>query len=293
MQNIYSKSLILLLFFLAACATSPPDLPPVNWLGIFPEDSSILFSVKPFKHVRSIVESILKDNGFLSSDIKSLLKNTKEIYGSIKIQSGKPIYYSFALLGLYHSPCLEIGMDLSKGWYKDKKTHRFWHQKEGHLKISHPVSYLILLSNHDMNILLSQIKSPHKLIMAPEIENIMEKGDATFLITRFGQELIPGEIPINTKRLPIREVWLNIAASTEGFSLNSSFNLINNENAELFTTSFKTFVIWLMRNAKIIKFTDRIDIKTYEAYVKIISTSFSENEIKNMLNVLLNNKNEF
>lgn len=220
----------------------------------------------------------------------SLLKKTKEAYAAVRIRENEPPLYSLVLIGTYSSCSIGFGLALSKQWKKDPETHSFWQHKHTGIMLSQPDPYMILITNDDIKELLQSRLTPHEQNLPDIVKNSLEHNACTLFFPEFGNEIIPEEIPVNKKKLPVKEALISINPENDTYELLASFNLLETKNALLFSTSFKTFLIWLMRRGKIDKFTSRIKVDAKDEFVHAFMTDFTEPEITRALNVLLSDK---
>ncbi|MBN2533934.1 MAG: hypothetical protein JXB88_13675 [Spirochaetales bacterium] len=278
-----------LLIIILSCTTLPEGKSPSIWPGILPEKDSLYISITGPERIQSLLYDILSLADISIPDVSKILSKTNDIYASIHIRENLPPFFSIALAGRYSRLCMGVGLNISRTWQKDPGTERFWEHKKTHIKIALPDNHHILITNHDMNSFLSSFKSPGTTTLPDKVLSSIEHRACTLFFPHFGEEVIPERIPINKKKLPVQEVVLStdLDMDNDTFFIDASFNLVKEENARLFQTTFKTFIIWLMRQAKIDSFTQRVTVNTNDHLVQTLAAGFTEQEMIRILKVLL------
>lgn len=287
-HTIYGPVLLLLLC-ISSCGTLPPEKPASVWIGMFPDQSSLYICINEPEKIQPLLYDILPIAGLSMPSVDTILLKTNKVYASVSIREGTPPLFSIALTGRYASLCLGVGLNVSRKWEKDPQTGRFWKYKKTHVMVAQPGAAYLLITNHDMVSFLHSFDSPRANILPDNVLDSLEQGVCTLFFPRFGDEVIPERIPINKKKLSVQEVVLSTETDPDSgmYSVKSSFNLITTDKARLFTTTFKTFIIWLMRHAAITDFTRRIKVTTTQHLVHTTAKDFTHEEIVQALKVLL------
>ncbi|MBN1696284.1 MAG: hypothetical protein JW881_02115 [Spirochaetales bacterium] len=269
-----------------SCETSPPQKPPSVWLGMLPGESSLLIGIRDAGALRPIIENILAVIHLDMPDTASLLDKTEMIFASVAFKkNGPPVFY-LLLVGRYSTPAISLGLGWSGEWRWIEGPPRYWEHKRETLNLAHHGGYQIMLTNGDIETFISRTRHPESLSFMPEITHVLETSEGFVLFPSFGENAIPEEVPVNTKKLPIREVWCGIGTEDAAFRLCGAFNLLEGPGAKLFFTTFKTFIIWLMRNAHVAGFVGRIDTAVEGGLVTFKAGPFTEEECGRILEVL-------
>jgi hypothetical protein len=271
---------------MASCATPPPQKPVSTWLGMLPAESSLLISIKNVKGTRPLLNGLLGRMKLDVPDVRTLLDKTEKIFAAVTFSEKGPLLFSILLIGRYPRAWISFGMGFNKNWRRAASSAGYWEHKKTKLKLAHHAGYMIILSNGNMEKLLSLSRQPEPGTYMQEIALALDTADGFFLFPRFCDNAIPRDIPINTKKLPIREVWFGIETEKHKFSVRGAFNLGEKKNAELFLTTFKTFIIWLMRNAHVAKFVPRVEVAVDSHLVRVVGSLFTKEEVLKMIDVL-------
>lgn len=280
---------VLLFLFISSCTTFPPEKSPAVWFGILPEQGSLYIYITEPDRIRSLLDDILPLADLAIPDVEAILSKTNKMYASVSLRENLPPLFSIALVGRYSSSCIGVGLNISRKWQKDPGTETYWKHKKTGVMAALPDRFHILIANHDMVSFLLSLDSPRMKTLPGIVLRSTEQKACTLYFPHFGEEVIPESIPINKKKLPIQEVLISTDTDTDSgiYSIDTSFNLIMAENARLFQTTFRTFIIWLMRHAKIESFTRRVKVDTKDHLVQGIWTGFTQQEIVQILKVLL------
>ena len=117
-----------------------------------------------------------------------------------------------ALVGDYASLCIGFGLSFSNKWKKDPESRKYWKHNKSDLLVAQPNSYLLLVSNHDILSLLQAGNAPPDMDLPRDVRVSLEQKPCTLFFPDFGKEVLPEEIPINKKKLPVKGVLLQVDA---------------------------------------------------------------------------------
>ena len=138
---------------------------------------------------------------------------------------------------------------------------------------------LLMITTGDMEVLLKDLVSFTKQTPIPEIEARINSSPLFVYFPRFTQSPFSGRVPINQKRLPIGEVWLAMEIHQGLYDIISRFRLESAEDASLFSRSFRTFLLWLRKEAIITDFVQRAEVEVVNNTVRTGLSGFTEDEI--------------
>jgi hypothetical protein len=271
---------------MSSCATAPPQKPASTWLGMLPAESSLLISITGVKGVRPLLDGILGRMNLAVPDVRSILDKTEKIFGALTFMEKGPPIFSILLLGPYPRTWISFGIGCNRNWRRVGSLKNTWEHKKTGLQLAYKAGYMIVLSNKNIERLISLTLKPEPGIYMSEIARMLETSDGFIFFPRFGDNAIPPDIPVNTKKLPVREVWFGMETEKTGFSVRGAFNLRQEKNAELFLTTFKTFIIWLMRHAHITQYVPRVKVAVDNNLVRVTGGPFTEEEVLTMIDVL-------
>jgi hypothetical protein len=288
-KKSFLYSTLILFCLLSSCTTIPRDRSSFAWFGILPQGDSLYICFHEPGQFLSLFNEIETFTKLGIPDMEKILLKTESVFTSLKIREKMPPLFSIAAAGRYGSFCIGVGLNVSRQWVRDPGTGMYWKQKKTGMMIAKPDNYHLFAANRDMISFIETAGSPVDQILSPGLRDSLENKTCTLFFPSFGDEVIPESIPINKKKLPIQDVLISLDSESgkDTFFLHASFNLMQPDNAQLFTTTFKTFLIWLLRHAEINSFPRRVTVEVDGAFVHTVVPDFTQQELSRILRVLL------
>jgi hypothetical protein len=117
---------------------------------------------------------------------------------------------------------------------------------------------------------------------------LFEKTQAAFYFPGFDAVPIPGGLPFNREKVPLKEVSIAVAGTESVLSCTGTFGFSDTVNLKPFLASLRTFIVWLMRSARVDRFTERMNIKSSPDTVSCSFSPCTSEEVKNMFAIFIN-----
>lgn len=288
MQNPIYKFIRLLIgaaFFLVSCALFTPGYTTPQWAGILPAGSSGYCIINDFNRqeflLSFITEKILPQN----DEIKKLLLSTKKFMGAFTLTDNpeQKTGFTIALVGEYPHFLTNFALAWNAEWEHIKEPVDYYVHRESSLKVSNPNSFLILLTNEQILPALKKIRKPGTLALSQEVPEKSPNSNLFLYFPSFTDTILPESIPFNKTRMPIEESWIESRISEKTVTLSGGFNLKEANKANKFLKSFKLFLLWLLREAKVDNLNRKIrevEIFTRENFLHFNTLTYSLNEFE-------------
>ncbi|MBN1411543.1 MAG: hypothetical protein JW969_11915 [Spirochaetales bacterium] len=225
--------------------------------------------------------------------IKPLIDRTYSIYGTSKFVSGGGSGMFLLLLGQYPADYIVNELTSRPEWIKKTAGGgAFWENRNSGISLSLPESYSLFITNEDRSFPMN-IKKSHderRFSLPERLSADFKKSMAAFYFPFFSREGLPERIPLNRKRIPIKETGVYLYKKAGRLCLDCFFNCQGEKNARLFQTSFKTFLLWWFKEIKvgnISQIIKEINIKIMDNYLYIDGLSLSSEDLSRGIQILI------
>jgi hypothetical protein len=234
------------ILFFAGCPVSPPYREQGEWLSRLPPGSAMYLYIRNEPASRMFFELTARHVYRQNMEIQQLIDNTEALYGAI----GDPDYY-LLLLGHYPSFIVEGSLNSRADWKRENS--KAWFQADSGITVGSPEEYSLLVTNGKYERFAANYLNPAANgVRVPEtLLKEMKRGIAGFFFPAFTEHGMPEGIPFNKKKIPIREAWIAIQYGNGKYVLESAFNCVTEDNARLFAVTYRTFLLWLLKEVDV------------------------------------------
>jgi hypothetical protein len=278
----------LTILLLSGCPASPPSREHREWISRLPAGNTLYLYVRNEPSSRMFFDLVAKNVYRQNIDIGQLVDNTRSLYGALRGED-----YYLLLLGHYPSFFVGGGLDSRPDWKKEGP--KIWTQAESRVTIALPEEYSMLVTNRDYAPFVGSYGNPagNGVRLPDALEKELTRGLAGFFFPAFAEQGMPERIPFNKKRIPIGETWVTIRNGNGKYVVESAFNCGGEENARLFSASFRTFLLWILKEIKAADISPALKgtkILTADGYLLMDGFSLSEAEMRSALGLFTGEK---
>lgn len=269
-----------ILWGLLACSTMGPI--PETQAEVFamlPQSSELFVSLINQPENKYLWERFTSVYAGDNKRISEALSQTRGL--SLACRQGKFLEESYLVLqGRYPGCWINWGLWWDPGWKElASQWGSYWTEIGGGLKIKTLGDRLLMITTGDMELLLKELASFKSQSNVPDIQQRINSNPMFVYFPRFSESEFSQRVPINQKRLPVKEVWLAMEIENDQYNIESQFQLQSNEDASLFSRSFRTFLLWLRKEAAINNFVQRAEVEVLNNCIQSKLSEFTEEEI--------------
>lgn len=272
--------IILCVFSFGACGSLPP-LPSNQaevW-SVLPQNSEFFISLQNTEENQFLWKRFTSSYASENKRVAEALTQTRGL--SLAVRAEGTIRRNYLILqGRFPGCWINWGLWWDSAW-KEIATQwgPYWQEKSGKLKIKIIGDQLLMISTGSMQELLEELACfSEKKTEFPLKQSILSSPLFVYF-PFFTKSNFSEQVPINQKRLPVDEVWLRMTLVEKLYNIESQFSLRSEEDAMLFSRSFKTFLLWFRGEALIENFVKRAEVGIDENLVSLLLKGFDEDEI--------------
>jgi hypothetical protein len=280
--------IVVTVLVLASCESVPPRLPVSDWFALLPKDESVYVSVRDCTGYSSLFGRVFRGYGLEGDRLSEIVGRTERAL----VSYGKAT--TVALVGRYPSFAVSAGFSRDGGWKRIDGKYPFWTQEATGLSVANPHGYLLLATGGDIANDLVRVDARDGCRLPADTAAAVEAADLACWVPSFGPGVLPAAIPFNREKVPLADVLVTVDSAGDGCVLAARFGLSTGKDAardadarRVFTTSLRTFVVWLARNAGVTGFVNRIVISEDDRGVSFRMYPCIKEEIDRMIGVLV------
>ena len=266
--------LVMYSFLLSGCRTSP-EFALQNYPGVIADDGNLLV------HFNLSEDSVIL-NKFMSrysmDDLTAIIDRTESL--SISIDGlGSNSNFSILAEGNYPQIITNLAIGREENWVKHKDKYIWWENKARGLYASVPIRSVALISNGDLNSVLSSIESGSRKYIPENIKTQFEHAAIT-LYSRFPGVNLYEPLNIPTEKMSIQELSFIVQKDGDNYKISGILQFSDESDAKIFSTALKLGLLIKLRE------TGKLSV------MKIVHDSRIEAVNSNIImdNILLNSE---
>ncbi|HET6452650.1 MAG TPA: hypothetical protein VFI08_15130, partial [Spirochaetia bacterium] len=182
----------------------------------------------------------------------------------------------------YPSGIISMRLRGSKDWKEASVSHgKYWQWSKAGLQMGIPQDNILLVSNGDVDGLLSRWQSPVALTIPPDAAQDMKSADFVLYMPE-----LPGNVTESAAQkgmsMPIQEVWMSAAKTKGGYDISGTVNTSTEQKARVVALAVRIGLVAWMRSQQVPELAERLKPVTVSAVgmqVKIAGFHVTDDEI--------------
>ncbi len=265
-----------------ACTTFPPAAPVSKWLSMLPGDAAFHVSVRDPSMIKALFYSLADAYGLGREQAARMAEPTDQAFFSLSNETGKGPVFHALLVGRFSPWSIDTGFSSSPDWSKTASRYAVWKNKKEPISVANPLGYLVVATNGDIEKTFLKIDRGSDSVAFPQhVLSLFESSSAAFYLPHPGYG--DGAVPFNREKVPLEEITAFATGNSGSREITALFPFDGKGDAGIFSTSLRTFVVWIMRKCGISDFARRIAISGGDEGVRLVFSGVTETELSAML----------